>query len=103
MTDSLIEEASELRSRIDQLKQHLERTMSSTTQLEKENLEGHVELCALRYEQLNSRLTNLEVSVEEIKRDILEGQRSLRGTLIKTGGSIVVALLTLAMTLLFKL
>lgn len=77
--------------------------MSATTQLERESLDLHVELCALRYEQLNSRLTSLEGSVEEIKRDILEGQRSLKGTLIKTSGSIVVALLTLAMTLLFKL
>ena len=103
MTDLLIAEALELKFRIDQLKQDLEGTMSQTTQLERENLSAHVDLCALRYEQLNSRLTSLEFHVEEIKRDILAGQRSLKGILIKTTGTIVAALLTLTVTLLFKL
>jgi len=102
MMDSLTVDISESRFKIDQLKRDLERTMSQTTQLERESLETHVELCALRYEQLNSRLTSLEHSVEEIKRDILEGQKSLKTTLITTTGTILAGLLTLALTLLVK-
>ena len=101
--DSLIDEVSELRFRIGLLKALLEQTMSSiTTQLERESLEAHVDLCALRYEQLNTRLSSLEIHVEEIKRDILEGQKSLKSTLITTTGTILAGLLTLAITLMVK-
>ena len=37
---------------------------SQTTSLERESLEAHVDLCALRYEQLDTRMNNLEVKVE---------------------------------------
>ena len=37
---------------------------SPTTELEKDNLEAHVDLCALRYEQLDNRLGSLEKKVE---------------------------------------
>ena len=36
------------------------------TQIEKENLETHVELCALRYQNLENRLTNIETKVESL-------------------------------------
>ena len=47
-----------------------------TTKLERENLEAHVDLCAERYGQLESRLTNLEAKVEHIHSDIVDGQKS---------------------------
>ena len=37
-----------------------------TTDLEKSSLEAHVDLCALRYGQLDERLTGLEEKVEAI-------------------------------------
>lgn len=74
----------------------------STTQLERESLEAHVDLCALRYEQLNARLTSLESTVDEIKRDIVKGQKDLKSVIIGTTGTIIAALLTLIVTLVYK-
>ena len=48
-----------------------------TTNLEKTSLEAHVDLCALRYGQLDQRLTALEEKVETVHNDVLEGQKSL--------------------------
>ena len=97
---SLIDEVSELRFKIDQHKRELERIMSS--QLERESLETHVELCAIRYEQLNMRLTSLENSVDDIKQNILRGQQSLKTVLIGTSGTVITTLLGLILTLLYK-
>lgn len=84
------------------LKDWLDTMMRETTALERENLAAHVDLCAMRYEQLNQRLTKLEGHVEEIKHDILEGQKSLKSTLITTTGTIMAGLITLAITLMVK-
>ena len=46
----------------------------STTSLERTSLEAHVDLCALRYQQLDLRLTNLEKKVDDIHEDIVTGQ-----------------------------
>ena len=35
------------------------------TDVEKKSLASHVEMCALRYGELESRLTNLEVKLEK--------------------------------------
>ena len=42
----------------------------STTNLEKENLEAHVDLCEQRYKNLETRMVNIESKVEHIHRDI---------------------------------
>ena len=42
----------------------------STTALEKENLEAHVDLCEQRYKNLETRMQNIESKVEHIHRDI---------------------------------
>jgi predicted nuclease with TOPRIM domain len=47
-----------------------------TTELEKSSLEAHVDLCAMRYAQLDDRLSNLETKVGSIHEDILEGKRA---------------------------
>lgn len=44
----------------------------STTQLERENLEAHVDLCAERYRGLESRLERVEKAVEALHHDIVE-------------------------------
>ena len=36
-------------------------------ELEKQNLETHVELCALRYSNLENKLNNLEEKVEKLE------------------------------------
>ena len=73
-----------------------------TTQLEKESLEAHVVLCALRYGQLDSRLTNLEKKVDDIHEDIIEGQKSLSKVIIGTAGTIIAGVISIVIAILFK-
>ena len=73
-----------------------------TTDLEKTSLEAHVDLCALRYGQLDQRLTSLEDKVDAIQKDILDGQKSLKTTIIGGAVTILGGLLSLAMVLLLK-
>jgi len=74
-----------------------------TTSLEKQSLEAHVDLCALRYEQLDSRLTNLETKVNDIHDDITEGQKSMTKVIIGAAGTIVAGLLSTIVVLLISL
>ena len=76
---------------------------SPTTQLEKESLEAHVDLCALRYGQLDSRLTALEIKVDGIHNDILEGQKSMTKVIIGTAGTIIAGVLGIVVTILMKM
>lgn len=73
-----------------------------TTDLEKTSLEAHVDLCALRYGQLDQRLTNLEEKVDTIHTDIIEGQKSLSKVIITTAGTVVVGVLSIVATILLK-
>jgi len=45
--------------------------MGSVTNIEKESLEAHVELCQNRYENLDRRLNIIEEKVERVHNDIL--------------------------------
>jgi len=74
----------------------------STTSLEKENLEAHVDLCAQRYEVLEGRLTKIEDKVEAIHKDITEGQKSMTKVLIGTAGTIVAGLLSTIVVILMQ-
>lgn len=60
-----------------------------TTNLEKTSLEAHVDLCALRYAQLDQRLTNLEDKVDIIHTDIVSGQKSMTKVLVGTAGTVI--------------
>jgi seryl-tRNA synthetase len=72
----------------------------STTKIEKQNLEAHVELCAERYEALENKLdaveqkvSKLEVVVYEIK-DLVVGQNERRNQqMIKWGVTVIGSLL----------
>ena len=74
-----------------------------TTALEKESLEAHVEICAVRYQQLDSRLTNLEEKVSDIHEDIVEGQKSLTKVIIGTAGTVIAGVLSVVITILIKM
>ncbi len=74
-----------------------------TTSLEKQSLEAHVDLCALRYGQLDQRLTELEDKVETIHNDILEGQKSMTKVIIGTAGTIIAGVLGIVVTILMKM
>jgi hypothetical protein len=73
-----------------------------TTDLEKESLEAHVDLCALRYQQLDTRLTNVESKIDVIHSDIKEGQQSMTKVLIGTAGTIVAGLLSTIVVILLQ-
>lgn len=74
--------------------------MANTTALEKQSLEAHVDLCALRYQQLDERLSSLEVKVDNIHKDIVDGQKSLSKVIIGTAGTVIVGVLSLAAAVL---
>jgi chromosome segregation ATPase len=79
----------------------------STTELEKQSLEAHVDLCAERYGHLeqelknlqqtttatNSRLDRLEEMIKKISDRLTEKENSALRTIIKIAGTIIVALL----------
>ena len=74
-----------------------------TTALEKTSLEAHVDLCALRYKNLDDRLSTLEEKVDDIHKDITEGQKSMTKVLIGSAGTIVAGLLSTIVVLLMSL
>ena len=77
--------------------------MAGATDLEKENLEAHVDLCQQRYENLESRLTKIEEKVDSIHKDVVEGQKSMTKVLIGAAGTIVAGLLSTIIVLVMNL
>ena len=57
--------------------------MSTTTDIEKKNLEAHVELCAERYKNLDHKLSNLDTRMTVIESHIVDIKESITN---KTGG-----------------
>lgn len=76
---------------------------SKPSDIERESLEAHVEICAVRYQQLDSRLTNLENKVEDIHEDIVQGQKSLTKVIIGTAGTVIAGVLSVVVTILIKM
>jgi len=96
----------------------------SSTEIEKKNLEAHVELCAERYKSLEDKLDNLDQRVSaiekkidskmqtieekvenkfgEIKKTIVELQEKRNTQLIGWGVSIIGTLISILLTLLWK-
>jgi len=75
----------------------------TSTALEKESLEAHVDLCALRYEQLDTRLTKVEETLEEIRNDMRSGNNNLIKVIVGSAGTIVAGLLSTIVVLLMSL
>ena len=57
--------------------------MSSSTNIEKKNLEAHVELCAERYEALDNKLTHLDSRMTKLEEHIVDIKDTIAN---KTGG-----------------
>jgi len=74
-----------------------------TTNLEKESLEAHVDLCALRYKNLDERLSNVEEKVDLIHKDITDGQKSMTKVLIGTAGTIIAGLLSTVIVIIMNI
>ena len=73
-----------------------------TTSLEKESLEAHVDLCALRYKNLDERLDAVESKIDVVHKDIQEGNKSMTKVLIGAAGTIVAGLLSTIVVLLMS-
>jgi len=71
-------------------------------EIEKENLEAHVELCQQRYEHLENRLANVEQKVEEIHDDMHSSHNSLVKVIIGTTGTVIAGLLSTIVVILMN-
>jgi chromosome segregation ATPase len=75
--------------------------MSNPTNIEKESLEAHVELCAERYdrmaekmENLENRLDNVEAVLKDIKAMLAQAETQAYRKLIGIGITVIGTLLT---------
>jgi hypothetical protein len=75
----------------------------ATTDIEKENLEAHVELCAERYKQLDNRLVAIETKVGNLQKTLEESHMNTVRVLIGTAGTIIVGVLSLIGVILTKM
>lgn len=76
--------------------------LAQTTNLEKESLEAHVDLCAMRYKQLDTRLTILEVKMDAVQKEIIDGSKSLKTTIITSAFTLVGSMMAIVVTILMK-
>ena len=83
------------------LKIEIEKFMS-TTDLEKQNLEAHVDLCSERYKGLHDRLSAIELRLGKMNEDMIAGQKSSSKTIIATAGTVVAGLLSTVVVILMK-
>ena len=84
------------------LKRDLQRYMS-TTELEKQNLEAHVDLCSERYKGLHDRLSAIEVRLGKMNEEMTAGHKSTSKTIIATAGTVVAGLLSTVVVILMKM
>ena len=89
------------------LKKHLEEVKKELkympTELEKTNLEAHVDLCSERYKGLHDRLSAIEHRLGKINEDMKTGQKSHSKTIIATAGTVIAGLLSTMVVLLMKM
>ena len=78
------------------------RNYMSTTELEKQNLEAHVDLCSERYKGLHDRLSAIEVRLAKMNEEMTAGQKSTSKTIIATAGTVVAGLLSTLVVILMK-
>lgn len=84
------------------LKRDLQRYMS-TTELEKTNLEAHVDLCSERYKGLHDRLSAIELRLGKMNEEMTAGHKSQTKTIIATAGTVVAGLLSTVVVILMKM
>lgn len=89
-----------------------------TTQIERTNLEAHVDLCAERYRVLEEKVNNIETRLDNLtqtvvqmredsirefgrlREDMIKAQNTTNKIMMGTGGTIVAGVLTVVLTLL---
>ena len=73
-----------------------------TTEIEKANLEAHVELCAERYKHVESRLEIIESKVGALAEKIEDSKSSMNKVIVGATSVIVVTLLATIFTIVIK-
>ena len=76
--------------------------MSGPTDLEKTSLEAHVDLCAMRYDSMDKRLTNIENKVSVLQSTIEKSHLSMVKVLIGTAGTVIAGVLSTMFVILTK-
>ena len=89
-----------LKKHLDDVKRELK---FMPTELEKTNLEAHVDLCTERYNRLHDRLSAIEVRLGKINDDMKTGHKSNSKTVIAAAGTVIAGLLSTMVVLLIKL
>jgi tetrahydromethanopterin S-methyltransferase subunit G len=74
--------------------------IAAPSDLEKESLEAHAEICAIRYQQLDSRLNQVETKLENIHLELKNNNSGLIKVIIGAAGSIVTGILSTIVVLL---
>ena len=77
--------------------------MSGPTDIEKENLEAHVELCSQRYDALDRRLTSIESKVATLQDTIEKSHLSTIKVLVGTAGTVIVGILSTLAVIITKM
>ena len=78
-------------------------TMARATDLERQNLEAHVDLCEQRYNNLEKRLGGVEQKVQHIHDDLGKSHSSLIKVIIGTSGTIIAGLLSTVVVILINM
>ena len=89
-----------LKKHLDDVKRELK---YMPTELEKQNLEAHVDLCSERYKGLHDRLTAIEDRLGSISTDIKTSHKSQSKTVIAAAGTVIAGLLSTMVVLLMKI
>ncbi len=79
------------------------RNYMSTTDLEKQNLEAHVDLCSERYNGLHDRLSAIELRLGKMNEEMTAGHKSQTKIIIATAGTVVAGLLSTVVVILMKM
>jgi pantothenate kinase len=91
----------EIREVKQELKEYIR--LMSTTELEKQNLEAHVDLCSERYKGLHDRLSAIEIRLGKMNEEMTQGHKSQTKTIIATAGTVVAGLLSTVVVILMKM
>ena len=89
-----------LKKHLDDVKRELK---YMPTELEKTNLEAHVDLCSERYKGLHDRLSAIEQRLGKINDDMKTGHKSNSKTVIAAAGTVIAGLLSTMVVLLMKM
>ena len=72
------------------------------TNLERENLEAHVDLCAERYKRMDERMANIEGILNELATTLKNDNKALIKALVAASATIIAGLLSTLVVILQK-